>query len=92
MVVEGVGDKDTDCHGTVEDGREEVLVDYIEEVDQRVEAVCHKPEAEVAYCTQPQGEEVVDSMWAAAEVVLVERVDVLYPIERPLRLVPKALL
>ena len=46
-VAEGVADKDTGCHD-IEEGedREEVPVDYIEEADQKVEAVSHMLEAE----------------------------------------------
>ena len=86
-MAEEVGDKDTDSYDTQEEDREEVLVDYTEEVDQRVAEVFRTWEVEGADYTQqlvsPKEEAVADSKQVEGEVVSVERVDVLYPIETP---------
>ena len=86
-MAEEVGDKDTDSYDTQEEDREEVLVDYTEEVDQRVAEVFRTWEVEGADYTQqlvsPKEEAVADSKQVEGEVVSVERVDVLYPTETP---------
>ena len=86
-MAEEVGDKDTGSYDIQEEDQEEVLVDYTEEVDQRVEEVFRTWEVGGADYTQqlvwPKAEGVVDSKQVGGEVVSVERVDVLYPIETP---------
>mmetsp|Transcript_5858 Transcript_5858/g.12057 ORF Transcript_5858/g.12057 Transcript_5858/m.12057 type:complete len:111 (-) Transcript_5858:1610-1942(-) len=90
MVAEEVaGKEDTDYTEEVD---QEEVVDDIAEVDQMVEEVFHTPEAEGADCMLPKVEEVVGSKLGAAEAVSVELVDVLYPIERPSRLMQRELL